>query len=66
MSAEPWRRDFPGLEHEPQDLDLIRRALSWTPAERVAYLVSMMRFVERARRGRWLGPLVAAGEGSTE
>ena len=56
VSAEPWRDDFPDLIHEPQDLDLIRRSLSWTPAERLAYLVRVLRFVARAREGRWIGP----------
>jgi hypothetical protein len=58
--SEDWRREFPDLPHEPQELDLIRQNLLLTPAQRLANMVSFVRFVERARRGRWLGPLVAA------
>ncbi|MBC8068555.1 MAG: hypothetical protein IAG13_09505 [Deltaproteobacteria bacterium] len=51
--AEDWRGEFPGLPHQPQDLDLVRRCLDWTPAERLVNLVRVIRFVERARTGRW-------------
>jgi hypothetical protein len=57
MSAEPWRTAFPDLPHAPQDLDLVRRHLAWTPAERIENLRTVYAFVARARRGRWLPPL---------
>lgn len=54
MSESDWREEFPDLPHEPQDLDLIRRHLSWTPAERLANLRRVIAFVQRARASRWL------------
>ena len=59
MTSEDWREEFPDLPHEPQNLDLVRRQLMRTPAERLAELLVMVRFIERAREGRWLGPLQA-------
>jgi len=54
---EPWRAEFPDLPHPPQDLDLVRRCLSWTPTQRLANLVRVTRWAARARRGRWVGPV---------
>jgi hypothetical protein len=54
VADEAWRREFPDLQHEPQDLDLVRRHLGWTPAERLANLLSVLAFVERARKATWL------------
>jgi hypothetical protein len=53
MREEAWRRDFPDLPHEPQDLDLVRRHLSWTPAQCLANLRRVVAFVRRARAGTW-------------
>jgi hypothetical protein len=64
MAAEPWRSDFPDSPHEPQNLDLVRRHLCWTPAERLENLRRVYRFVARAKQGRWHDP--RAGESSKE
>jgi hypothetical protein len=53
MPSESWRRDFPELVHEPQDLDLVRRHLAWTPAERLRNLKQVNAFVDRARKARF-------------
>jgi hypothetical protein len=50
---EDWRQQFPDLPHEPQDLDLIRRHLSWSPAERLDNLKRVIAFVQRARQAEW-------------
>ena len=64
---EPWSDEFPDLPHPPQDLDLVRQCLSWTPAQRFANVVRVARWVERARLGRWLGPVeTVAVEGAGE
>ncbi len=57
VTVQSWRRDFPDLPHEPQNLDLVRRHLSWTPAERLENLRRVHAFLVRARAGRWLAPL---------
>ncbi len=57
MVTPSWQMDFPSLPHEPQNLDLIRRHLSWTPAERLANLRRVHAFLARARKGRWDAPL---------
>jgi len=54
IEDEPWRREFPDLPHAPQDLDLVRRCLGWTPAERLANLRRVVEFVARARSSPWL------------
>lgn len=58
--SEDWRREFPDLPHEPQDLDLIRQCLARTPAERLAGVVHVARWLERARTSKWLGRSIAA------
>ncbi|HEX7671674.1 MAG TPA: hypothetical protein VF395_18905 [Polyangiaceae bacterium] len=59
MSVETWRTEFPDLRHEPQDLDLIRVRLSWTPRERLENLKRVHAFIARARAGKWHPPLGA-------
>jgi hypothetical protein len=49
MPEKNWRTLFPELPHEPQDLDLIRRHLKWTPAQRLRNLEQVHAFVKRAR-----------------
>jgi hypothetical protein len=63
---EDWRREFPDLPHEPQDLDLIRQCLARTPAERLACLVQAARWLESARGGVWLGASRAADADRSE
>jgi hypothetical protein len=41
-------------EEDPDRAQIIER-LSWTPKQRLAYLVDMVAFEERARRARRLG-----------
>ena len=55
MPPERWRVTFPDLPHEPQDLDLIRQHLAWTPAERLQNLKRVHAFIVRARAARF-GP----------
>jgi hypothetical protein len=50
MPHDSWRLQFPELPHEPQDLDLVRRHLAWTPSERLQNLKRANAFVERARK----------------
>lgn len=57
MSALSWRETFPDLPHEPQDLDLVRRHLAWTPAERLENLRRVYAFLALARQARWRPPL---------
>jgi hypothetical protein len=53
VPSESWRRDFPELLHEPQDLDLVRRHLAWTPAERMRNLKQVNAFVDSAHKARF-------------
>ena len=46
---------FPDLPHEPQDLDLVRQHLAWTPADRLQNLKRVHAFLVRARAARF-GP----------
>jgi hypothetical protein len=61
MATPSWHGDFPGLPHAPQNLDLIRRHLSWTPAERLANLRRVQAFLARAKKGCWKAPVDEAG-----
>jgi len=47
----PTRRQYE--EEDPDRAQIIER-LSWTPKQRLAYLVDMVAFEERARRARRL------------
>ena len=44
-------------QYEEEDPDLVQivERLSWTPKQRLAYLVDMVAFEERARRARRVG-----------
>ena len=53
-----WIEQFPNLPHEPQDLDLLRKQLAMTPAERFDFLRRSARFFEMLRRAKRLGPLI--------
>jgi hypothetical protein len=57
MPNEAWRATFPDLPHEPQDLDLVRRHLAWTPAERLRNLRLVHAFVTRGRAAKLGAPI---------
>jgi len=42
----------PNHDDEPVDADQIAERLSWTPKQRLAYLLDMLDFEKRARRAR--------------
>jgi hypothetical protein len=39
-------------DHAPRDADQIAERLSWTPSQRLRYLLDMLDFEDRARRAR--------------
>ena len=54
VSGPDWTKQFPDLPHAPQDLDLVRRHLAWTPQQRLENLEQVIAFIARARNSRWL------------
>jgi hypothetical protein len=65
MPVNAWCTEFPDLPHEPQDLDLIRVRLSWTPRERLENLKRVHAFISRARAGKWHPALGASARRET-
>ena len=52
----PIHRDCVGSSLEDCDIDQILERLSWTPVERLRYLLDMLEFEARARRAKRLDP----------